>query len=84
MWDGIKAVWLTLNGPDNDEIVVALIIALGILLYNNIKSFFEYRARLRDKDKAIEDLVQQRNLFQDKVLNPTNIQRKSSKKGGKR
>lgn len=76
-----KAIWNILNSPNNDPIIVALIIAFFALLYLNINNFFSCRARIKDKDKRIEDLVEERNKFQDTVLKLKGIDRKSSKNG---
>ncbi len=42
--------------------------------------WWNFRARLKDKDERIEDLVQSRNRFQDIVLRDHEIERKTSKK----
>ena len=85
MWGSLfnvgKAIWNILNSPNNDPIIVALIIAFFALLYANIHDFLNCRARIKDKDKRIEDLVEERNKFQDIVLKSKGIDRKSSKNG---
>ena len=77
----IKAVWQILHSPDNDVIVVALLIAFVPLFISQVRGFLSYRKILKEKDTRIEDLVEQRNLFQDIALNKLGIKRISSLRG---
>lgn len=80
MLEGLKAVWQVLHGPDNDPIVVGLLIGWLGLVVSHVTMFISYRRVLREKDRRIEDLVDQRNLFQDIVLKFKGLARLSSKK----
>ena len=75
----IKSCWSVLNGPGNDPIVFGLITALGGILLAHVMAFMSFRARLKDKDERIADLVEQRNKFQNLVLNGKGLSRKSTK-----
>jgi len=81
LFNFVKAIWNILNSPNNDPIIVALIIAFFASLFVNIRNFLNCRTRIKDKDKRIEDLVEERNKFQDIVLKSKGIDRKSSKNG---
>ena len=74
-----RSLWEVLNGPNNDPIVLGLIIALSGILLAHGMALMSFRARLRDKDQRIEDLVDQRNKFQDLVLSAKGVIRKSTK-----
>jgi hypothetical protein len=76
----IKSVWEIFNSPKNDTIIIGLLIALAGIIVSNITMYFSFRARLKDKDKMIVDLVDQRNKLQDYILKGKNINRKTSKK----
>jgi hypothetical protein len=74
----IRSVWAILNGPNHDPVVIGLLFGTAALLFSHVTLFLSFRARLKDKDERIEDLVGQRNKFQDFVLKAKNIDRKSS------
>lgn len=76
--DYIKALWQVLNRPDNDGVVVGLLIACAALLFTQVSNFFSCRSRLRDKDERIRDLVEERNKLQEVLLREKGIERKSS------
>ena len=84
MIDIFKEIWRILNQPNNDSVVISLLFAGIALVFTNISNYISFRGRLKDKDKRIEDLVEQRNKFQEFVLNSKGLERKSSKdeKGG--
>lgn len=75
----LKSCWSILNGPGNDPVVLGLITALTSILLAHIMAFLSFRARLKDKDLRIADLVEQRNKFQDLILSAKGITRKSTK-----
>jgi len=75
----IKNLWRILNSPNNDPVVLGLIIAVFALLISSIRGFFNCKALLREKDKRIEDLVKERDKLQDYLLKIKGVQRKSSK-----
>jgi hypothetical protein len=74
-----KTIWQVVNGPGNDPIIISLIVGLGLSIASHLAGFLSYRARLKDKDERIADLVDQRNKFQEIVLKGQGIERKSSK-----
>ena len=76
----IKSLWQIMNSPNNDPVVIGLLIAVAALIISHMINSMSFRARLKDKDKMIEDLVEQRNKFQDLVLQSKGLTRKSSKK----
>lgn len=76
----LQEVWKIFNSPNNDPIVVSLLIGWFALLSSQISSFVSYRRVLNEKDRRIEELVEQRNLFQGIVLENKGIPRLSSKK----
>jgi hypothetical protein len=76
----LKSLWQVLNSPNNDPVVIGLLIAVAALMISNVINFMSFRARLKDKDERIKDLVEQRNKFQDLVLQSKGVTRKSSKK----
>ena len=79
MFEALKSIWEILNSPDNDPIIVGFLIALVGLFVAHLRGIFNCRARLKDKEERILDLVEQRNKFQDKVLGNKGIKRRSSK-----
>lgn len=79
----LGAIWATINSPDNDPIVIALIIGWAALLFANFRVFLANKARLADKDKHIEDLIKERDKYQEFVLGKKGIARKSSKGSGR-
>lgn len=72
------ALWDTFNSPNNDPIVLGLLIAVGALLFSHLTGYFNYRKILGEKDARIKDLVQQRNLFQEMVLCAKDVKRKTT------
>ena len=68
MIEGLKAIWDIFNGPDNDSIVVALLVGWLALIYAQVRVWWNTKRLLKEKDDRIEDLVGQRNFFQDIVL----------------
>jgi hypothetical protein len=76
----IKSLWQIMNSPNNDPVVVGLLIAVVALIISHVMNSMSFRARLKDKDKTIEDLVEQRNKFQDLLLQSKGLTRKSSRK----
>ena len=73
-----KILWEILNRPDNDAVIVSLSIGIILLLFSHASTILSYRGRLRDKDRHIEDLVEQRNIFQSIVLGKKGLKRKST------
>ena len=62
MLDGLNAL-IAAYGQDNG-LVVPLSIAVVVLMYSHIHIWLSHRARLSDKDKHIEDLIDERNKLQ--------------------
>lgn len=61
----IKKIWDILNAPNNDPIIVSLVIGWGAFLFSFLMVWLSYRARLIDKDKEINRLVDERNKWQE-------------------
>ena len=76
----VKSIWQILHAPDNDQIVIALTIACAALLFSHFWSYLSYRRIFKEKDKELEDVKEQRNLFQATVLKQVGGKRVSSKK----
>lgn len=76
---GIDGFMTLAKGPNNEPLIFGLIIALFGVLVGHCISLWQYKARLKDKDERIKDLVEQRNQFQEIVLQSKGIKRKSSK-----
>lgn len=74
----VKIFWGIINRPDNDAVIVSLFIGFSLLTLSHVSSILSYRGRLRDKDKHIKDLIEQRNVFQAIVLGKKGIKRKST------
>jgi len=70
--------FLEIDGKEG--IIVGLAISSVSLLIAQLSIYFKNRYVLKEKDKRIEDLVEQRNKFQDIVLNEKGLKRKSTKK----
>ena len=68
----LQHIWTVLTGPNNDPVVLGLIFGWLALLLSHIRVYFNYRAVLRAKDAHIEDLVKQRNKFQNLILRERN------------
>ncbi len=66
------------TGPNNEPLIFGLVIALFGLLVGHLLVWVQFRGRLKDKDRHIADLVQQRNRFQDVALQAKGLIRKSS------
>jgi hypothetical protein len=75
----VVEIWNLLNGPNNQPIIVALIIGWIALLISHFKTLWSYRSRLRDKDKEIEGLVTERNKLQDFILQEIGSKRLTTK-----
>ena len=75
----IKAIWYIFNSPDNDPIVIGLLIAIFSLIAAYAITSRSNRRLIAEKDERIEDLTKQRNKFQNIVLQSKGIERKSSK-----
>ena len=77
--DICKRIWDIFNKPGNSEIVVALIVGWIGLFISHFKTWWSYRARLKDKDKEIEGLVVERNKLQDFILQELGSKRLTTK-----
>lgn len=66
------------DGPGHEAVIFGLIIALLAIIVGHLMAFFQFKARLNDKDERIKDLVEERNKFQHIVLKGKGISRKSS------
>lgn len=75
----VKCIWAILNGPNNQPIIVALVLGWFSLILSQIGTFFTYRARLKDKDGEINRLVEERNKLQDYLLRNKGMQRLTTK-----
>lgn len=64
----------------SDGVVVGMAIAIFVLLIAHFRVWLLYRARLRDKDEHIEHLVEDRNFFQQFMLEERGIERKTTRK----
>ena len=79
MTDFLEALFNYLKtASDNEYVMFSLILVCIMLLFNNWKISNAYKDRLKDKDEHIEDLVKQRNMFQEKLLNLIDIKREST------
>jgi hypothetical protein len=79
MLNGLKEIWQVLNGPGNDPVVVGLLVGWLALVLSNVSMFLSYKRVLTEKDRRIEDLVEQRNKFQEIVLTHKGLTRLSTK-----
>ncbi len=77
----IASIWQIVNGKENDPIVIGLIIGLFSVIIANFSLYLSFRARLKDKDLHIKDLVNERNKLQDYFFKHMNLERKTTKKG---
>jgi len=77
----IISIWNIFNSPNNDPVIAGLIIGLVAVLWANISMFRNFKARLKDKDDHITDLVSERNKLQDYFFKHMDMERKSTKKG---
>jgi hypothetical protein len=68
------------HGPGQEPLIFGLIVALASLIISHVLALIQFRGRLRDKDRHIDDLVQQRNRFQEVALQSKGITRKSTHK----
>ena len=66
------------SGPNSGPIIFGMVIALFALLVSYIFLWLQFHARLSDKDRHIEDLVNERNKLQDYILRNKGLTRKSS------
>ncbi len=80
MIEGISAIWKILNSPDNDPVVIGLLLGWSALLVAQTIMFFSYRRLLNSKDRHLEDIIEQRNLFQEVVLKGQGLKRLTTKK----
>jgi len=78
--DLFTALWAIFNSPNNDTIVVSLIIASLALIFSHVSMYLSFKRVLKEKDERIKDLVSQRNSFQEIVLAAKGINRKSSQR----
>ena len=76
--DYFKLFLEIINRPNNDAIIVSLSTDIILLLFSHVAMFFSYRGRLKDKDKHIKDLIEQRNIFQSIALGKKGLKRKST------
>jgi hypothetical protein len=79
MFNGLKEIWQVLNGPGNDAVVVGLLLGWLGLFVSHFTMLISYRRVLSEKDRRIEDIVEQRNLFQEIVLTQKGLTRVSTK-----
>lgn len=77
--DYAKCIWGIFNGPNNQPIIIALILGGFALFSSHVFMFFSYRARLNDKDAEIKRLVDERNKLQDYLLKQKGTQRLTTK-----
>lgn len=78
-WEFVKALWITMNSPDNDSVVVGLLLGMVALLVAHVMVRNQFKARLKDKDQTIADLTEQRNKWQGEYLKLVGQSRKSSR-----
>lgn len=82
MLQGFKQFWQIIMSENNDPVIVGFMVAFAALFYAQVRIFFNNRKLLKAKDERIQDLVDQRNKFQNIALREKDIERKSSKKKG--
>lgn len=68
-----------MNSPDNDSVVVGLLLGMVALLVAHVMVRNQFKARLKDKDQTIADLTEQRNKWQGEYLKLVGQSRKSSR-----
>ena len=78
MLDAFQALWNTYSQDKN--IVTALAISVVILMYSHVHIWLANRARLRDKDNHIEDLIQERNRLHEFLFDQQGRKRLTSQK----
>ena len=79
----IKAIWTVANSPGNDPVIVGLVLASFAMLCGYSISFWRTSQLLKEKDKRIEDLVQERNRLHDVLLAQVGTKRQTTLKGKK-
>ena len=77
-----KTVWSIFNSPNNDPIILGLLIALSAIIIQQISNFFSNRKLIIEKDIRIKDLITERDKLQDFLLNEQGHSRKSSLEKG--
>lgn len=78
-FDFFTDFWKMLNSENNDPIVVGMIGVMIALILTSVRSYFNCRKLIKEKDDRIRDLREERNKFQDIVLKKLGGNRKSSK-----
>lgn len=74
-----KCVWDSISNPDKTAVIIGLATGWFSLIVSHIIMYLSFRGRLKEKDIRIEDLVEQRNKFQELVLEQRGIERKTTK-----
>jgi hypothetical protein len=79
MLEGATAIWKAVN--QDSSVVAALVIAVIVLMYSHVHIWLASRARLKDKDRHIEDLIRERNRLQEVLFRQVGRQRTTSRPG---
>lgn len=77
----VKSLWAVANGPNNEPVVLGLIVALFGMLVAFWKQSRATKEILEEKDRRIADLVRERNKFQEIVLELSGVKRQTTGKG---
>lgn len=78
--DFFKELWALLNSENNDPIIVGMIAIMIALIINSYRCYRSCKKLIEAKDDRIKDLREERNKFQEVVLNQIGGKRKSSRK----
>lgn len=79
MLDALRTLWTTYS--QDRGLVTPLALAVVVLMYSHVHIWLANRARLRDKDDHIKDLIQERNRLQEYLFNQQGRKRLTSQRG---
>jgi hypothetical protein len=80
MLEALRAVWAAIS--QDSSLVPELAISVVVLMYSHVHIWVASRARLRDKDRHIEDLIRERNRLQTFLFQQQGRERLTSQKDG--
>lgn len=80
IWAFLKGIGALCQSESNEILILSLTIACFALLVGYFMHLHSMKALLNEKDKRIEDLVEERNKLQEHLFGKSGHKRKSSKK----